>query len=301
MKYFLLLLVSLLFINHAFANDPIFDDYDEDGRKIRKPPTYHLYSDVNLISTKDVSYEKPKITIKSIFPQLEGFEEDSTLAQFNETVRDIIEYEIGNFKNKVVDQRAYLLNNSPVSSQRSELFIDYDASFVNAGRNRILSIRFSLQGRIGGDTHAYHFHRVLNYNLTTNEVIALSDLFQSDVNYMSILADYSRQALTKRFNPEEGANDSLLETADNYKNWNIKPNGIRFTFDQYSTNSTMPGTQTVLIPFRELKDISAADSPIAACIKNPNRCARNGVLTGGFIDEAANTHHRILNPGFSKL
>ena len=55
--------------NDAATNDPaaINDDGEEP-----KTPVYHLYDDVNLISsTKELYGDKPKSFIKTVFPQIE--------------------------------------------------------------------------------------------------------------------------------------------------------------------------------------------------------------------------------------
>ena len=90
--------------------------------------------------------------------------------------------------------------------------------------------------------------------------------------------------------------EGTAPTADNYKSWNINPQGILITFDAGQVAPRVYGTLAVLVPYAELTNILAPDTGVDACIKNPKKCRRNNVLTGGFLDQAVNAKHGTLNP-----
>jgi hypothetical protein len=154
--------------------------------------------------------------------------------------------------------------------------------------------------------HPYHHHFVLNYDLNNNEKINLDDLFSPDADYLPVLSSYTSSVLNRRLRDKQMIADGTAPKPENFKNWNIKPNGLLFTFDEYQVAPYVNGAQTVLVPYSILKKMIDPDSLIANCVTNKKRCSRSNVLTGGFIDEAINLrainpHHRLFSPTLSKL
>lgn len=257
-------------------------------------PIFHVAKDIDLISTLKFIYAQPKITIKSVFPQLQGFAE--TVEPFNQIVGNLVQQEMIDFQKQVIARHPQA---DFEKNAKNDLYIDFDSSVIKPNQNHIMSFRFAVQGYIVGEKHPYHYHRVLNYDLENNRVIELSDLFKPNANYLVVLSNYCRKILFKRFENMEfligtGANP------ENFRNWNIKPNGLFITFDDAQLSTSVNGTQTVLVPYSVLKNLLLPTSPIAPCFKGKNSCLRNNLLTGGFIDEAVNSRHGGLNPVLSK-
>src|SRR5262249_27493363 len=146
------------------------------------------------------------------------------------------------------------------AGKNNNLYIDYDASVIKSGSEHIISVRFSLQAYIVGMAHPLHYHRVLNYAIEEGKEINLSDLFAPNANYLQVFSDYCRQVLDKRLANKDMVAQGTLPTLQNYKNWNIKPNGLLITFDEYQVAPYVNGAQMVLIPFTALKDILATES-----------------------------------------
>lgn len=273
---------------HAYA-DELTDNRSRDENR-----TYHLYDDINMIATIDVSYDKPRIIYHAVYPQLRSETENVAANAFNLMVSDIVQEEMAHFK-IVVQQFQNTPINLPKEKIRHDLYIDYDTSFINTKHHHIASIRFTFQGLISGRTEPYRYHRVLNYDLSDNTPLTLADLFEPDANYLSVLSHYTQNALIKKFGYKQMILYGTASNIENFQNWNIKPNGILITFDQQQIAASVEGAQTVLVPFSVLRDMISEDSPIVTCISK-RRCKRNNVLTGGFIDEAINTRNLSLNP-----
>lgn len=289
LRYLLALIVVL--------NMPVCYAEESDNRSREDTRTYHLYNDIDLISTLKFSYGRPRITVKSVFPQLHTPSEYDGVGNFNRLVLKIVDEEIEGFKTKVsrfqMPEGTKKLNN---------FYIDYSTSFIRSRKHHITSIRFSMQGKIIGTKQTNRYHRVLNYDLDSESVINLQDLFKPGSNYLELIADYVQQRLAKRLPNEKIIKSGALPLEENFRNWNIKPNGILFTFDQYQVAPAIYGTQTVLVPYSILEDVLSPDSSIYYCVKNKKTCARSNLLTGGFIDEArVNFKHRTFNPIFGRL
>lgn len=132
--------------------------------------------------------------------------------------------------------------------------------------------------------------------MDSGEKLVLADLFKEGSAYYERLSQLSRQALARKLKNKELIQAGTEPSPENFKNWNLKPRGLALTFDKSHVAPYVYGAQTILIPYRALEDILDPDSVISECLAHPARCKRSKILTGGFIDEAINTHHRRLNP-----
>jgi hypothetical protein len=261
--------------------------------------TYHLYDDVDLISTIKFEYGRPKIIIKLIYPQLASDTEQDAITQFNDLALQIVRNEINMFRNQV---KAHAVNQKHLTSSQitNNFYMDFSSSFLKSKYDYMLSIRFSAQEVITGIKRAHQRYLALNYNLSKNQIMALSDLFSSGSNYLEILSQYAQSILSRRFPHSVLIIGGTAPNPENFKTWNIKANGLLLTFDSGTVAPYAYGSQTVLVPYSALAHIILPDSPIAACVANPATCVNKHFLTGGFIDEASNTRHRRFNPRLSQ-
>lgn len=289
------ILSGCLAITNAFADDLADDNSASDDMQY-----YHIYDDIDLVSTLKIEYAKPRIVIKKVYPQLQGDNENENeiTTKFNNLIIEAMQKEIDTYKNQLMSRIA-VQQKIPKTEIKNEFYVDYDSSTLYSGHNRIISVRLSFSGVIAGLAHPYHYHRVLNFNLDTGNVIQLSDLFKPEENYLSTLSNYTSHFLLKRLPNKEMILAGTKPTPENYQNWNLKPHGIVLTFDEYQVAPYVEGAQTVLIPYSALKTILSSESPIASCITHRSRCTSNNLLTGGFMDEAVNVSHRRLNPMLS--
>jgi hypothetical protein len=270
----------------AYAESTDNDNDMVADNSIDHTPTYNLYDDVDLVSTLKFQYGKPRLVIKSVYPQLASDTDNDGVNNFNDMVTQLVQTEISSFEDNIK-------MNSPTqkvatkSKGNNNLYIDYDTSYLRANKDHhIVSVRFSTQGYINNLAHPYHNHHVINYNINTAQTIELADLFQPNSNYLETLSGYCSQVLNKRLSNKEMISNGTAPTPENYAIWNIKANGILITFDEYKVAPYIDGAQTVLVPYSFLADIIAPESAIAPCINHKKRCASNNLLTGGFIDEA---------------
>ena len=291
--WFALALLFVLFcVKTAYAVDLGDDDTAKDDTLV-----YHVYKGVYLISTLKYQYHnKPKMFVKPVYPQLETNDSDPSIDIFNQLVLDVIHEEIDKFKNQIVAQQG-----ANDSKRKNNLYIDYDASVIAPKENHTISIRFTLQGYMAGMAHPFHKHRVLNYDLDADRKIELSDLFLPNSNYLNIIAQYANEKLSKRLRQSPNIVSGTAADPKNYENWNIKPNGLLFTFDENQVAPYVYGTQTLLIPFAVLKDVISPDSVVSECLQSTKKCRRNHLLTGGFMEEAVNFKHRPFNPVLSEI
>lgn len=314
----LIVLIGLLFTpTLIFADNLADDDTARDDTQV-----YHIDKDLDMVSTLKFNYDKPKIVVKSVYPQLQDNNDyiahpgnrhrndsyndevdgkmdsdTSSVGGFNQSVIQIVEEEINAFKRQV----KLIQEKKASTSGKNNLYVDYDTSVIRSGRNRIISVRFSMQASIGGAANRYHYHRVLNYDLDNNQKIELQDLFKPESNYLNALSHYTGGVLMRRFPRDSVIVDGAAPKVENYAIWNVKPRGLLITFDAYQVAPYEQGAQTIFVPYSALKEVLSPKSPINSCIKHRTSCMRDNLLTGGFIDEAVNTNHGRFDPIFSKL
>lgn len=278
---FILLSTSVLWAEETFSDGPANDDKE----------TIHVYDGINLTNKTDFSYARSTL-IKSIYPELNDLDDDSNagVVGFNEIVVGIIKQNVADFKNKVKENQASLDDHSPLVNKNT-MTVDFNTSVIKAGKTHLISVRFSMQGLISGMTHPYHEHDVLNYDLTNNTELKLADLFNPDADYLTCLSNYARENLKKHLAVKNLIDEGTSPKPENFAVWNLKSNGILFTFEESQVAPYIYGAQTILIPYSALKEIISPDSPIIACTKSKRGCSSNHLLTGGFIDEARVKQH----------
>lgn len=280
-NYFILLWV----ISSLFVAIPAYADAADDDSSLEDSMTFHVYDDVDLVSTLKFEYGKPKIIIKSVYPKLASETPHDGVNNFNDAALQIVRDEITRFRN-LVKNNASAQKKMAKNSITNNLYIDYNTSFIKPGQDHVISIRFSIQGVVGKSS-PYHDHIALNYDLDKSRRIELSELFLPGSNYLSVLSDYTQAALNRQLANKSKIADGTAPRPENFQNWNIKPNGLLITFNENQAAPSIYGAQTILVPYSALSHILSPDSPVAGCIKNRTKCIRYNLLTGGFIDEAA--------------
>ena len=289
--YFIGLSIFLALITLTPASAATVNDED---KGLEDNLTFHLYDDVDLVSTLKFEYGKPRIVIKSVYPQLASETPREGVDAVNALSQEIAKDQISQYRQRVKDNAAVQskMNRKTITNN---FYLDYNTSYLKPAHDHIISIRFSMQGLIGGNKSAYHEYTALNYNLDTNEKIELGSLFLPAANYLDVLSQYSYGVLQKHF-PQNFQSSGAAPREENFMVFNIKPNGLLITFNEGQVAPKEFGAQTVLVPYSALSEVLAPDSPINDCAHHPAKCMRHNLLTGGFIDEAVDTGHGRLNP-----
>lgn len=279
---------------------PAFGDAGTEDSGLEDNLTFHVFEDVDLVSTLKFAYGKPAVVIKSVYPQLASETEREGVKNFNKAALQIVNDEIAVFREKV-KANAAIQKTMEKNKITNNLYIDYNTSYIKAKHNHIISIRFSMQGQIAGNHRPYHHFAVLNYNLDTSKPIELNELFIPDSHYLNLLSQYSRNILFNKLTNKTMIAAGTAPVSENFSNWNIKPNGLIITFNENQAAPSVFGAQTILVPYSVLSEVISPTSFIGDCMKHHSRCARNNLLTGGFIDEARNKNPKINLTGLLVL
>lgn len=256
---------------------------EESGHEDRK--SYLVFDNIYLNSEKKEEWGKrPTYYINTIFPSLSTQGDEDTVSNFNALIRDFLQSERADFKT-LIKENQNLQTNLPKKLQKNDLFIDYSSIVVRSKKTHILSIRFKIQRYLGGMAHPELQHHTFNYDLLSDTEIELSSLFKPDSHYLTLISEIVNDSLSKKLNGnfDRKGIEPILE---NFKNWNIKSQGLLFTFDEGQVGPRVYGAQTVLVPYKSIPGLLAENTVIAHCVNRKSRCLSSNLATGGFLDEA---------------
>lgn len=188
-------------------------------------------------------------TIEIMYPNVLGVEN----GQVDIEIYNFVEKIISSFKEKVSAADAWSGENS--------LKVFYEPYEINKS---FVSIRFEVSEYTGG-AHPTSSSQSFNYDLKNNKIITLSDVFDSNKNYIKTISEKTIQYLLKlntenEFSDEEWIRDGAGPKEDNFKTFTFSKDTIVFYFDPYIVAAYAAGRQDVIFSFKSLKDILRNDA-----------------------------------------
>ena len=214
------------------------------------------------ISKTFAEKNKPKrfdITVE--YPQLSGASAMAT-ANFNQMAKKLAMSSVVDFRKSMMAQTAEDLKFLP-ADMSNYLDIGYGVEWAT---NDIISIQF-LNSTFTGGAHPNYYTETLNFDVKSGKEIKLTDLFQSNSNYLKIISDYSIADLKTRLgemSDDEWIGKGAGADAENYMSWNLTKKGLMISFDPYQVAAYAAGMQTVIIPYSKLAEVWRKDKMYAA-------------------------------------
>jgi hypothetical protein len=211
-----------------------------------------------VIATRETREESKSqhYTIEAKWPVLE-WGGDPRVDRFNSTVEGIVNEEIRGFKEGI----AKLPEDPAFSENGSSLEISFATTNTNNG---ILSILMHIYFYSAGAAHPGAYSRAINYNLSDGKELSLENLFTPGSKFLEPISAACIEDLKAKgvLSWEEGA----LPKEENYQVWNVTPDGLLITFDDYQVAPYAAGPQAVTISYEKLKDIIRSEGPLAVFI-----------------------------------
>ena len=196
--------------------------------------------------------QDPVFTITAQIPQLSG-NDDPRAQAFNQRLDEIVQKEVSVFREE--------FTRGPIVEVSTDSFLEITYELLSQ-YDDIWSIKFFYTFYNNGAAHPGDFSHTINYDLASGRELALSDLFLTNTNYLETISNYCINELRKQpfFDPftTEGASPTL----ENYRNWNITPQGLMITFDTYQVAPGAAGPQVILVPYGELQNLIELNGPI---------------------------------------
>lgn len=196
--------------------------------------------------------EDPKYEIDARWPLLE-WDGSRAVDAFNQAAERFVNEQVRAFK-----ENLYSLPGDPIfQDSYSSMKIDFVPTTDKGG---IFAVLFQISFYSAGAAHPGHYSHAINYDLRDGKVLSLDDIFIPGSNYLEGLSSACLEDLKARqvLEWEEGA----LPDAKNYQVWNITPDGILVTFDEYQVASYAAGPQSVMIPYEKLAPLLRTGGPL---------------------------------------
>ncbi len=191
-------------------------------------------------------------TITSQTPQLTG-SDDPRVAAFNQRLNALVTKEVDTFR------QSFLQNTAPTVNNGSSLDV---SSTLISQINDLWSFKFDFSFYSDGAAHPGLYSITVNYDLGQGRELALSDLFLPNSNYLEVISNYCIAELSKQPFFEGPFSEGAQPTSENYRNWNIAPDGLMITFDEYQVAPYAAGPQKVTVPFGELQAVINPQGPL---------------------------------------
>ncbi len=202
--------------------------------------------------------QNPDFTIKAEFPAILD-NTDPGVSKFNRVAHDLVQAAIDEFKRNVSEK--------PIDPNFSASFLDVKYTLTHQAES-VLSIKFDFSYYLAGAAHPGDHSLTLNYDLGQDRELVLDDLFVPNSNHLEIISQYCIAELGKRDIGFTGAFEEGAEpTAENYRNWNILPEGLMVTFDTYQVAPGAAGPQVVLVPYDRLEELIDPQGALAGFIR----------------------------------
>jgi len=216
-----------------------------------------LASVVSLVTnlTED-SGKLPDYTLKAQTPFLQN-SEDMRVVNFNNEMALLTQEEIASFRDNVAQTMP--------SPDISGSFYEQQYEVLSPPGN-LLSLKFQIMIYIQGAAHPGTHSRTVTYDLEAGSDVRLADLFLAGSDYLERIANYCIAQLRTRDIDFDMFSSGAAPLPENYGNWNITPNGLLITFDEYQVAAYAAGAQEVTIPFAELQSVIDPQGPLAEFI-----------------------------------
>lgn len=189
--------------------------------------------------------QDPVFTITAQIPQLSG-SEDPRVVAFNQLLNDVVQKEVIIFRGEFM-RRPFV-----EVSTNSFLDVTYE---LEAQYNDIWSFKFYFSFYNNGAAHPGDFSHTVNYDLGIGHELALGDLFASGSDYLGTISNYCLEELRSKPYSDSFTTSGADPTFENYRNWNITPNGLMITFDTYQVAPGAAGPQIIVIPYGQLSTL----------------------------------------------
>ena len=216
-------------------------------------PALWLSQQVTLISQPfNETNQTPPFTITSQTPQLAG-STDPRVQAFNQRLNELATKEVDTFR------QSFLQNTAPIVNDGSSLDVTYT---LISQINDLWSFKFDFSFYSDGAAHPGLYSITINYDLGQGKELALADLFLPNSNYLEVIANYCIAELSKQPFFEGPFAEGAQPTPENYRNWNITPDGLLITFDEYQVAPYAAGPQKVTVPYSQLQAVINPQGPL---------------------------------------
>lgn len=132
------------------------------------------------------------------------------------------------------------------------LELTYEVYFSNG---RFISLRLTHRVMAAGQMHPINYYETINYDLMRGRPLLARDVFRR--GYLKVLSSYSRKYLndTYEISHDDWLNEGTAPRLRNFPNWNLVPDGVLVSFEDYQVSSHSFGQPELIVPYSEFRKV----------------------------------------------
>ena len=118
---------------------------------------------------------------------------------------------------------------------------------------RLISLRLTHRVMAAGQMHPIDYYETINYDLTTGRSLKAADVFRR--GYLKIFSAYSREYLKTTYEifDNRWLNEGTAARRANFENWNLVPDGVLISFEDYQVSAHNFGQPELIVPYSRLR------------------------------------------------
>lgn len=203
-----------------------------------------------------LSKETDALSVNITYPAIPG--DSPAVAKANAAIKNSIDARLVSFEKDAND------------SMQVDIGLPLDikstvtgSSAVEERNNRYISVFLGMEWYLRGAAHPGHSIDTYVYDFKEGKLVAVSDFFKADAQYLEFLSSYSRNDLTAQSKKsDEGfifdqqmLSEGTAPTKDNFSKVLPTKEGLIVYFDEYQVAPYAAGPQKVVVPYAKLKDL----------------------------------------------
>ena len=126
--------------------------------------------------------------------------------------------------------------------------------------SNLISLRLTHRVMEAGQMHPINYYETINYDLQRGRPLRVDEVFKW--GYLKELSTFSRNYLTETY--ELAADDwvraGTAPRRANFSNWNLVPDGVLLSFEDYQVNAHSFGQPEFVVPFSSLQGVIRRNS-----------------------------------------
>jgi hypothetical protein len=136
---------------------------------------------------------------------------------------------------------------------------------IYTANGSVISVRLMISEYIAGAAHPFSVLNTINYDLTARRILQLTDVFTVGTTYLDTMSAYALDTIRAIYGESIFA-DGAAPTEANYRNWNIKPDGLLISFEQGQVGPSAAGTVEVVVPYAVLHSVIRPDGVLGVYV-----------------------------------
>jgi len=119
----------------------------------------------------------------------------------------------------------------------------------------LISMRLTHSVMEAGQMHPIDYYETINYDLQRGRQLRIHDLFKR--GHLRVFSSYSRKRLAETYEipNQEWFEKGTAPKARNFSDWNIVPDGVLISFEDYQVSSHSFGQPELIVPYSELRKV----------------------------------------------